>query len=48
MNYPELLPNGPYGPEFGRFGQVVRNVEVECPIRFCGQFKQVIVEIGEG
>ncbi len=28
MNYPELLPNGPYGPEFGSFGQVVRNVEV--------------------
>ncbi len=28
MNYPELLPNGPCGPEFGSFGQVVRNVEV--------------------
>ncbi len=28
MNYPERLPNGPQGPEFGGFGQVVRNVEV--------------------
>ncbi len=28
MNDPELLPNGPYGPEFGSFGQVVRSVEV--------------------
>ncbi len=30
-NYPELLPNGPYVLEFGSFGQVVRNVEVELP-----------------
>ncbi|MCP5024556.1 MAG: hypothetical protein GY930_22680 [bacterium] len=29
MNYPELLPNRPYGTEFRSFGQVVRNVEVK-------------------
>ncbi len=33
MNDPELLPNGSYGPEFGSFGQVVRNVEVYNPMR---------------
>ncbi len=29
MNYPELVSNRPYGPEFGGFGQVVRNVEIK-------------------
>ncbi len=29
MNDPERLPNGPFAPEFGSLGQVVRNVEVE-------------------
>ncbi len=29
MSYPELLPNGPYGPELGSFGLVDRNVEAK-------------------
>ncbi len=36
MNYPEMLPNGPQGPEFGSFGRVVRSAEVDRISRAIG------------
>ncbi len=36
MSHPKLLPNGPYGPELGSFGQVARNVEDQSNQRLGG------------